>query len=159
MKKILTIMLAVVFAFVITGCNKDTKSNDTDNGEYGEYVGYQFSGQDPWGTELAVTIREIKEDKITWTYTDTLTKEVTVYKELTNTLKDDKASFTVKGNDGNYSFNYSGSLTLKDGKLIIKYSKGELTTNSPEGDSNSYQVEALEKEAKTVTLTKVVDNS
>ena len=157
MKKFLTIMLAVVLAFVITGCSKDTK--EADNGEYAEYLGYQFSGQDPWGAELAVTIREIKDDKITWTYTDTLTKDITVYKELTTTLKDNKSSFTVKGKDGDNSFSYSGTLSLKDGKLTIKYSKGELTTKSSEGDSSSYQVEALEKAAKTVTLTKVVDNS
>jgi ABC-type glycerol-3-phosphate transport system substrate-binding protein len=158
MKKILTIMLAVVLAFVITGCSKDAKENE-NKGEYADYLGYQFSGQDPWGTELAVTIREIKDDKITWTYTDTLTKEITIYQKLTTDFKDDKSSFTLKGEEDNYSYNYSGRISLKDGKVTVKYSKGKLTTKSSEGDSSSHQVEALESAAKTVTLTKVVDNS
>ncbi len=151
MKKIFTLMLAVVLAFVITGCKKDE--------DYKDYMGYQFAGKDPWGTEVAVTIRSLEDDKLTWTFTDTLTQEVTVYDELTTELKDSKTSFTVKGEDDKYSYEYSGTLTLKDGKLLVEYTKGSLVGKSTEGGSSSHNVEAVEESNRTVTLTKVVDNS
>lgn len=166
-KGILFSILIVVSLFAITGCF-EKKDN------YDEYIGYQFSGNDPWGNELAITIRSLKDDKLTWTYTDTF-EDATAYQEITSKFKDGKTSFNIKDSiqvDGlkdiggqtvdissSYSYDYSGTLTLKDGKLFVKYEKGSLTTVSSEGDSASYQVGPLDDKDKTVTLKKVVDNS
>lgn len=166
-KSILFSVLTMISLFAITGC-----FSKKDN--YDEYIGYQFSGTDPWGNELAITIRTLKDDKLTWTYTDTF-EDATVYQEITSKFKDGKTSFNVKDSiqvDGlkdiggktvdissSYSYDYSGTLTLKDGKLFVKYEKGALTSISSEGGSSSHQVEALNNKDKEVTLKKVVDNS
>ena len=158
LSKLFIVVFAFVMTFALTGCG----SKKSDN--YEEYIGYQFSGKDPWGSELAITVRTLKDDKLTWTYTDVLGEgesSVTVYNELTTDFKDGSTSFTVSGEteDKLYSFEYKGILTLKDGKLTVKLESGSLTSNSAEGGSSSHQVGPLEDAAKTVTLTKVVDNS
>lgn len=60
--------LFVVCAVAITalflaacGSSKDEKLPVSDT-EYGDYVGTQFSGQDPWGGNLAITVRSIAEE-------------------------------------------------------------------------------------------------
>lgn len=154
MKKYLVGLLVVVFCFVLVGCGKKD--------DYKDYLGYQFSRKDLWGGELAITIRTFENDKLTWTYTDVLgsgESSVTVYNELATELKDGTTSFTVKGDENDYSFNYTGTLTLKDGKLTVKLTDGALEEKSTEGGAASYQVGPLEDTAKTITLTKVVDNS
>ena len=145
-------MIAAIF--ILTGCGKK---------DYKDYIGYQFSGKDPWGNELAVTIRTLEDDKLTWTYTDVIGQgenSLTLYNELTTEFKDGKTLFNVKGEaDSNHTFDYTGVLTLKDGELSIKYENGQLTSKSSEGDSTSHNVGALEEDTKTITLTKIVDNN
>ena len=154
LRKVILASLVLVFTLVLVGCGKKN---------YDEYLGYQFSGKDPWGNELAVTIRTLEEDKLTWTFTDVVGEgetSLTLYNELTTDFEDDKTAFTVKGNaDATYTYEYTGTLKLADGKLTITFEKGALTSNSPEGGSSSHQVEALEEATRTITLTKVVDNS
>ena len=154
--KILAIVLVGVLAFTLTGCKKKA--------DYKDYIGYQFSGKGPWGNELAVTIRTLEDDKLTWTYTDVFgegEEAITVYSELSSTFKDESCEFMISGSTDKegVTSSYNGTLTLKDGKVVIKYTDGALTTKSKEGDSSAYQVGALEDADKTVTLTKVVDNS
>ena len=159
MKKISTIVasfLVLLMAVVLTGCNKKA--------DYDEYLGYQFSGKDPWGNELAVTIRTLENDKLTFTYTDVIgsgSDSVTVYSEATATFKDGSAKFNVKGkaDDSSYTFDYNGVLTLKDGNVEIKYETGAITEKSTNGDSDSYQVGPLEDAKKAIVLKKVVDNN
>ena len=154
MKKLIVGLLVVVLCFVVVGCGKK---------DYKDYIGYQFSGKDPWGGELAVTIRTLENDKMTWTYTDVLgsgESSVTVYSELETEFKNGKSSFTVNGNaEENYAFNYTGTISLEDGNVIITLIDGALEEKSDEGGSASYQVKALEEANRTITLTKVVDNS
>ena len=38
--------------------------------EYAAYSGYQFTGKDPWEGKLPVTIRDITDGKMEWTFTD-----------------------------------------------------------------------------------------
>ena len=86
---------------------------------------------------------------------------ITLYNEVSSEFKDGKTPFNVNGNTDieGYSFDYSGTLSLKDGKLVVTYEKGQLTSSSSHGGSSSHNVGALEENAKTITLTKVVDNS
>ena len=155
--KLFVIALAFVLTLSLTACKKDEKS-DEKKASYSEYIGYQFSRKDSWRNELAITVRTLENDKLTWTYTNSV-DNTTLYSELTTEFKDGSTSFNVKGDtdDKVYSFDYTGTLTLKDGALVVTYSKGQLTVNSSEGGSTSHIVDALEENAKTFTLTKVVD--
>ena len=152
--KIIAFVLVSVLMITVVGCGK--KEN------YEDYLGYQFSGKDPWGYELAITIRTLEDDKLTWTYTDVYGEgesSITIYDELTTEFKDGSTPFKISGDDTTYSYEYNGTLTLKDGKLSVKYIDGALTTKSSEGNSASHQVGPLEDSEKTVTLTKVEDNA
>ena len=170
--KIFALVFVLVIALFITGCKKDEKESDTNNtnteitekNSYEDYIGYQFSGKDSWGNELAITVRTLENDKLTWTYTTVVgeaEESMTLYNELTTDFVDGVTSFNVSGNTDKelYTFDYSGTLTLKDGNLIVTYTAGQITNNSPEGGSTSHNVGALEEASKTFTLTKVVDNS
>ena len=154
MKKYL-VAVVLVCIFMLTACGK--KSN------YDEYLGYQFSGKDPWGSELAITVRTLEDDKLTWTFTDVVVDgkdSITLYNEITSEFKDGTTSFNVSGNaDNGYTYDYSGTLTLKDGVLTVLYENGQLTSNSTQGGSTSHHVGALEEASRTITLTKVVDNA
>ena len=132
--------------------------------DYSPYMGYQFSGKDPWGNLLEVTIRKIEGGKVEWTYTDLYGEgkdSITLYNELSTDFKDGKTSFKLSGNtsDKKHSYEYTGTLSLKDKKVVITYESGQLTTNSSDGGSGSYQVGALEETNKTIILEKVIDNS
>lgn len=142
--------LILVGLFVMTGCGKSN---------YDEYMGYQYTGKDPWENKLAITISKLEGDKLTWIFTDVIgegEKSITLYNELKTKFKDGKTSFNIKGDaENNNSFDYSGTLEFKDGKVLVKYEKGQLTTNSSEGGSSSYNVGALDNSKKNITLTKV----
>ena len=153
--KLLMIAVVMMIGILVTGCGKKN---------YEEYIGYQFSGKDPWDNEVAVTIRKIEDNKVTWTYTDVYgegEEAITLYNELTSDMKDDKVNFTVKGDTDKegVSFEYKGTLTLKDGKVILSYEDGQLTTKSTDGDSGSYHIGAVEEGKRIITLNKVVDNA
>lgn len=154
-KNIFVVAILFVCAFALTACGNKTN--------YDEYIGYQFSGKDPWGNELAITIRTLEDNKLTWTFTDVYGKgddSITLYNEITTEFNDGKTSFNVSGNaEKDYTYDYSGTLTLKEGNVVIVYESGQLTSNSTEGGSTSHHVAALEDGDKDVTLIKVVDNA
>ena len=152
-KRFFVLSLLFSCVFILTACGKSN---------YDEYIGYQFSGKDPWGNELAITIRTLENDKLTWTFTDVITGEkgITLYNELETEFKDGETSFNVKGEaEDNYTFDYTGTLTLKYGNLLVKFEKGQLTSNSSNGGSSSHQAEALADDNRVIVLTKVVDNA
>lgn len=154
--KITAIIFVFAIALLITGCGKKVN--------YDDYRGFQFAGKNPWNDELAITIRTIENDKVTWTYTDVFGDDddaIMAYQEVTSEIKDGKISFNLKGDTDttNITYEYSGTITFEDGKLVVKYEKGQLTSNASEGGSGSFQVGALEENNKTVTLTKVEDKS
>ncbi|MBR3246123.1 MAG: hypothetical protein IKF90_26045 [Parasporobacterium sp.] len=135
-----------------------------DSSKYADYIGYQFAGTDPWGGEIAITIRTIKDDTMELTYTDMPSKDMTVYAECSGipVYSDGTTPLGVTGSvddKENVIFNYIGSLEFKDGTLVLTYESGSITTESEQGDSDSYQVEALADDDKTVILTKTVDPS
>ena len=125
--------------------------------DYSPYMGYQFSGKDPWDNILAVTIRKIEGGKIEWTYTSSFGKDISLYHELSTDFNEGKTTFTITDKKEKYSYEYTGNLVLKDNKIIITYEDGSLTTISTEGNSDSNQVKALDN--KEVSLTKVIDNN
>ena len=154
MKKYLTAVIALVMALTLTACLGGKK-------DYKEYTGYEFEGSDPWGNVLSINLKELKDDKYTWTFNVVIGEgeaALTLSNEFTNEIKDDEIKFEVKGvslEDSTISYVYTGTITLKDEKLIVKYEKGQLIEASPEGGSASYQAEGLEEGTNEVTLTKV----
>lgn len=157
--KLFIVAIAFVLALSLTACKKEETKEETKQINYNDYVGSEFSGKDPWGGKLEVKINKIEENKMSWTYTDTLGSgktEIIVKGNKTNELTDGSTSFAVRGNteDGKYSYEYHAKLTLQDDKIVIKYTEGALEEKSTEGGSASYQVGPLEAKDKTVTLTK-----
>ena len=129
--------------------------------ESADYVGYQFAGTDPWGGNVSITIRSIADGEMEATYTDVLGEDTTLYAEMSGIPIDGTtAPFSPAGQsveDENLLFSYVGSIELKDGQLVLTYESGNTETVSDQGGSTAYHVEALDENAKTITLTKTVD--
>ena len=145
--KILALVFVAVMLFAMVACGN----------KYEPYEGYQFAGTNPWGEQLAITIRTIKDGKMEWTYTD-IAGDLTLYEEVTGTtLKDMTADFTVKGDANDITkFTYSGTLTMKDGKLIVTYTAGNIEVFSTEGGSTARMIEAVPEAERTITLERVI---
>jgi len=153
--KVIAVILsaAMVFSFAFAASAADPG--------YEEYAGYQFVGSDPWGGQLSVTVRSVANGLMEWTFTD-LFEDGMIYKELERTeIKEGCADFYLEGNyseSDNLIYNYGGSIQLIEGYVVIEYEYGETVTQSPEGDSNSRQVDALPDDEKIVVLEKYVPN-
>ena len=128
--------------------------------DYKDYIGYEFSGNDPWGNIFSVNLKSLNDDKLVWTFNDVIGESdlsTTISNEFTNEIKDDVVEFHVSGtalDNSNVSYDYSGTLTLKDKKVVVKFEKGHVSEASENGGSQSYQVEGLDSSKKSVTLTK-----
>lgn len=132
-----------------------------DTVDYSDYIGYQFSGTDPWGGELAVTIRSIEDGTMAASYTDVI-GDYTFYSEMDGMpVNENQVPFGAGGaslEDENTTFSYSGHMEFIGNEQIrFVYEAGEVSTASSEGGSSAYHVEALDESAKTVILSKTVD--
>ena len=118
----------------------------TNDAEYAEYAGYQFSGKDPWDGTLTVTIRSIIDGKMEWTFTDSF-EDHTLYQVQADTvLQNGMADFDIQGKDvehENISFAYQGILELKDETITVAFNTGSVISESPEGDSSYHFAETL----------------
>ena len=138
MKKrtVLKAVIPLALSFMLVGCSTGTEKLAVSDPEYSEYVGSWFHGEDPWGGNLSVTIKSIVDGKMEWTFTDSYDNS-TLYQEMKDTVvKDDAAAFDVQGNDAenkNTTFNYQGTMELKDGTVVMKFENGEVM----EGGSSS----------------------
>ena len=121
------------------------QSAASSDSEYEEYVGNLFVGQDPWGGTLAVEVKSISEGKASWTFIDA-SEGSTLYQDVTDTkIADGRAEFTLAGRDleNDDTFEYSGTLELKDGTVVMTFLSGAVATHSSEGGSSSRMAEAL----------------
>lgn len=118
----------------------------TDEMDYVDYAGFQFSGADPWDGTLTVTIRSILDGTMDWTFTDSF-EDHTLYQVQTDTvLENGTAAFDIQGEDAeqeNVTFAYRGTLELKDGTVVVTLESGGVTEESPEGGSSYHMAEAL----------------
>lgn len=167
MKKrfLLVISIISMTAIILAACG--SSGNDklpVSDSDYAEYVGAQFSGQDPWGGNLTVTVRTIINGEMDWTFTDTF-DDHTLYQEQGKTqIQDGKAEYSIEGKDvenKKVSFSYEGTMELKDGQITFSFLKGSVTTSSGEGDSDARIAEALTDSgiSNEVALTKAADDS
>ena len=115
----------------------------------------QYTGLDPWGNPLTITIDSISNEKIDWTYTEDFGGLVLIQSFEDTVLVDGQATFHIEAaiQDAEYvTCNYSGTMTIDDDALTITYTAGEMTEESSEGGSTAYHVEALEEDDRTVVL-------
>ncbi len=162
--------LFVVCAVAITalflaacGSSKDEKLPVSDT-EYTDYVGTQFSGQDPWGGNLAITVRSIVDGKMDWTFTDTFDNHTLYQEQSATSIQDGVAEYSIEGKDvenDNVSFSYQGSMELKDGQITFSFLTGAVMTESSEGGSSARMAEALKESGlpNEVVLQKAADDS
>lgn len=147
---ILTILLTCIITLTACG-NKEI--------DYKSYIG-QFEGNDPWENKMSITLRSFEDDTFDIAYgigiSQDKEEDIRIFYEENNKVKDGVINFHIKGNDNedNYTFNYSGTITLKNGKLIVKYENGSITSISSEGGASAYQVGALEEKDRTIILEK-----
>ena len=164
-KYILVLSVICMAVMFLTGCasSEDEKLPVSDD-EYAEYAGVQFTGQDPWGGELAITVRSIVDGKMDWTFTNSF-EDHTLYQEQRETvIQDGRAEYSIQGKDvenSNVSFSYEGTMDLGDGQIIFSFLKGSVTTKSSDGDFDAHIVEALETSglSNEVVLIKTPDDS
>lgn len=169
----LSLFLGLVLATVLAGCGggtntaqpaDDSQANAASSAQpaaeadqtapsapatadpgYEEYVGNVFVGQDPWGGTLAVTVSGITDGKMNWTFVDA-SDSSTLYQEVEGTeIADGHAEFTLSGEDleNGDTFDYAGTLDLKDGEAILTLRSGAVVTHNTEGDSSSRMADAL----------------
>lgn len=167
MKKgvLLIASVIVMTAFILAACgSSENEKLPVSDDAYAEYVGTQFSGQDPWGGILTITVRSIVDGEMDWTFTDVFDNH-TLYQEQGKTLiQDGKAEYSIQGKDvenENVSFSYEGTMELSEGQITFSFIKGSVTTSSSEGDSDARMAEALEGSgiANEVVLVKAADDS
>ena len=118
-------------------------------------AGRQYTGLDPWGNPLTITIDSITDETINWTYTEDFDGQMLIQSFEDTELIDAQASFHVEGTiqDAEYIIcDYSGTMTVEEDTLTLTYTAGEMTEESSEGGSTAYHVEALEEGDRTVVL-------
>ena len=158
------VVAAVAACLLLTCCTKAEESLPVSDSEYAEYVGTQFSGEDPWDGNLTVTVQSVVDGKMSWTFTDAF-EDHTLYAELSETpIVDGVAEYDVQGKDvesDNITFSYQGSMELKDGQVYFTFERGSMITESSEGGSASRMAEALEDSGvpSQAVLSKAPDES
>ncbi len=164
-KSLLVIAVVVMSALLLAACGGSAKETlPVSDSVYADYVGAQFSGQDPWGGDLAITVRSIVDGKMDWTFTDTF-DDYTLYQEQSATsIQDGVAEYSIEGKDvedDNVSFSYQGTMELKDGQITFSFLTGAVMTESSDGGSSARMAEALKDSGlqNDVALQKAADES
>ncbi len=166
MKKRFLFVIAVVTmsVFLLAACGSNKETLPVSDSAYADYVGAQFSGKDPWGGDLTITVRDIVDGKMDWTFTDTF-DEYTLYQEQSETsIQDGVAEYSIEGKDvekDNISFSYQGTMELKDGQITFSFLTGAVMTASSQGGSSDRMAEALKDSGlqNEVVLQKTADEN
>jgi len=177
--KKLVFVIVGILALMLAACAKDAAAPETAapapetaapatggllgqpsaNGS-AEYAGYQFSGPEPWGGTLTITIVSIHDGAMDWSFTDSFEGHTLYQVQRETALSDGTASFDVQGKDvehENVSFAYQGTLELKDGKLTVSFHSGAVTEEAAEGSSVYHDVASLSDSANQVVLDRTAD--
>lgn len=117
--------------------------------------GRQYSGLDPWGNPLTITIDNIQDGKLNWTYAEDFAGQVLIQSFEDTELIDGQTTFHVETaiQDAEYiTCDYSGTMMIEDDTITVTFTAGEMTEESSEGGSTAYHVAALEEANRTVVL-------
>ena len=125
---------------------------------YSEYIGKRYTGNDPWGNPLSITLNSMKGIEVSFAYEAVIGEgdyRSTFFTESSGELNAGTIPFhitaTAEENEAMH-MDYTGSLTLKDGSLFVTYDAGSVVEESTEGGSAGYQALGLKGENKTVEL-------
>lgn len=149
MKKrcLFVIVIIAVTACLLAACGSSGNEKlPVSDPEYADYIGVQFSGEDPWDGKLTITVRSIIDGKMDWTFTDVFEDYVLYQEQSATALQDGAAAYSLEGKDvenEKVGFSYQGTIELRDGQIAFSFLKGSVTTFSSEGDSDSRMAEAL----------------
>ena len=131
------LLLAGALTLLLTACKKTTSPEDaaallapTDGEAYADYAGYQFSGSDPWGGAITVTVKSIYDGKMEWTFTDSFDDHTLYQLQKDTVLLDGEAEFDLQGQDveqRDVSFAFAGDMALKDGAITLTLRSGSVT--------------------------------
>ena len=125
---------------------------------WSDYMGKQYAGEDPWGNPLTITLQGMEGNEISFEYLSVIGEGEsarTFLAKASGALSDGTVPFHITASAQGYEamhLDYSGSLTLKDGRLFVTYDAGSVVEDNPEGGSAGYQAPALEGDNKTVEL-------
>ena len=126
--------------------------------DWSNYMGKQYTGEDPWGNPLSVTLKGMAGNEVSFAYESVIGEGEftrTFLAESSGEWKDGAIPFHVTATAKEYEamhLDYSGRLTPKDGSLFVSYDTGSVVEESTEGGSAGYQALCLEGEEKTVEL-------
>ena len=170
----------IILALLFTACSSDlpaagnTTAGDpapgpalSSGGEdtpgysgYSVYSGYQFSGRDPWDGTLTVTITNMADGKMDWTFVDSYEDHTLFQVQKETAIQDMKAAFDIRGKDVQHediSFAYQGSMELKDGKLAMTFDSGAVTDGASESASVLRDAASLSGSSDQVVLDRTAD--
>jgi hypothetical protein len=125
---------------------------------FAEYMGRQYSGEDPWGNPLSIDLISMEDGTVSYVYKSVIGEDDylrTFLAESSGELIDGVMPFQITAaaeEDEATHLDYSGSIALTDGRLFVTYDAGAVTEESPEGGSAAYQAPGLEGDNKTVIL-------
>ena len=125
---------------------------------YSNYSGRQYTGEDPWGNPLSITLQGMDGSEVFYEYKAVIGEGEhtrTFMTESSGALSDGVMPFHVTATAKEYEamlLDYSGTLTLADGSIFVTYDTGSVVEESTEGGSAGYQALGLEGENKTVEL-------
>ena len=125
---------------------------------FAEYMGRQYSGEDPWGNPLSIDLISMEDSTVSFVYKSVIGEDDylrTFLAESSGELIDGVMPFHITAaaeEDETTHLDYSGSIALTDGRLFVTYDAGAVTEESPEGGSAAYQAPGLEGGNKTVIL-------
>lgn len=126
--------------------------------DWSNYMGKQYTGKDPWGNPLSVTLKGMAGNEVSFAYESVIGEGEharTFLAESSGERKDGAIPFHVTATAKEYEamhLDYSGRLTPKDRCLFVSYDTGSVVEESTEGGSAGYQALCLEEEEKTVEL-------
>ena len=125
---------------------------------YSDYIGKQYTGNDPWGNPLSIILKLMDGNEVSFEYKAVIGEGEHMRTFLTASsgeLKDGVIPFHIASTAKEYEAmhcDYTGSLTLREGSLFVTYDAGSVVEESPEGGSAGYQALGLEGQNKTVEL-------
>ena len=149
MKKFNKVVLCLITVFVfalVTGCSKE---------DYTKYSGNKYSGKDPWGNELTITVSDLGGDRLDWIYHSVIGQgedATIINEELTNVFRSGVVQTYLEGND-ECEYHYDVKLTFKDNTITIEYTSGSHTVYGYDGSAIISRVDDLPEESRTVVLT------
>jgi hypothetical protein len=151
--KIYVSSIIIFIALTIIACSIKVKKYDLDY-----YIDNNFTGEDPWKHKFDIDFIEVKDDKITWTFTIVIVEgenTATLTNTYSNDFKDNKFNFDINGialEKESVLFMFKGIISLENGEVVVNFEDGLITDTKSNDAFKKYHVSDLDASSKSVTL-------